>query len=88
MSTSHSLLQQGQALQTICTSVSAACSGGHGDCRWVFLIEMPNKIRIELIERMADVEYRLAYGTSEKLQLGALVGAFSQAAEGLIAAAK
>ena len=52
------------------------------------MIEMPNKIRIELIDRMADVEYRLAYGTSEKLQLGALVGAFSQAAEGLIAAAK
>ena len=57
-------------------------------CRWVFLIEMPNNIRIDLIERMADVEYRLAYGTSEKLQLGALVGAFSQAAEGLIAVAK
>jgi len=57
-------------------------------CRWVFRIEMPSKIRIELIDRMADVEYRLAYGTSEKLQLGALVGAFSQAAEALIAAAK
>ena len=57
-------------------------------CRWVFQIEMPSKIRIELIDRMADVEYRLAYGTSEKLQLGALVGAFSQAAEALIAAAK
>lgn len=55
---------------------------------WVFQIEMPSKIRIELIDRMADVEYRLAYGTSEKLQLGALVGAFSQAAEALIAAAK
>ena len=49
---------------------------------------MPSKIRIELIDRMADVEYRLAYGTSEKLQLGALVGAFSQAAQALIAAAK
>lgn len=49
---------------------------------------MPNNIRIDLIERMADVEYRLAYGTSEKLQLGGLVGAFSQAAEGLIAVAK
>lgn len=49
---------------------------------------MPSKIRIELIDRMADVEYRLAYGTSEKLQLGALVGAFSQAADALIAVAK
>ncbi len=49
---------------------------------------MPSKIRIELIDSMADVEYRLAYGTSEKLQLGALVGAFSQAAEALIAVAK
>lgn len=61
---------------------------GFDDCRWVFLIEMPNNIRIDLIERMADVEYRLAYGTSEKLQLGALVGAFSQAAEELITVAK
>ena len=56
--------------------------------RWVFQIEMPGKIRVELIDRMADVEFRLAYGTSEKLQLGALVGAFSQAAEALIAVAK
>lgn len=58
------------------------------DCRWVFQIEMPSNVRVELVERMADVEFRLAYGTSENLQLGALVGAFSQAAEGLIAAAK
>ena len=82
------LLVQGQALQTIYSAMYDVYSAGYGDCRWVFLIEMPNNIRIDLIERMADVEYRLAYGTSEKLQLGALVGAFSQAAEGLIAVAQ
>ena len=56
--------------------------------RWVFQIEMPSNVRVELIDRMADVEYRLAFGTSEKLQLGALVGAFAQAAAQLVAAAK
>lgn len=57
-------------------------------CRWVFQIELPSNVRVELVDRMADVEYRLAFGTSEKLQLGALVGAFAQAAEQLMAAAK
>lgn len=48
---------------------------------------MPETVRIELINKMADVEYRLAFGTSEKLQLGALVGAFAEAKEGIILSA-
>lgn len=56
-------------------------------CRWVFRIGMPETVRIELINKMADVEYRLAFGTSEKLQLGALVGAFAEAKEGIIQSA-
>lgn len=48
---------------------------------------MPEAVRIELINKMADVEYRLAFGTSEKLQLGALVGAFAEAKEGITASA-
>ena len=55
--------------------------------RWVFRIGMPEAVRIELINKMADVEYRLAFGTSEKLQLGALVGAFAEAKEGITASA-
>ena len=40
------------------------------------------------MEKLADVEYRLAYGTSEKLQLGSLVGAFMLAKEEIVAAAQ
>ena len=56
--------------------------------RWVFRISMPNKVRIDLIDKLADAEYRLAFGTSEKLQLGAVVAAFVEAREGIVAAAK
>ena len=38
---------------------------------------MPAAVRIELISKMAAIEHRLAYGTSDKLQLGALCGAFA-----------
>jgi hypothetical protein len=38
---------------------------------------MPPAVCIELISKMAAIEHRLAYGTSDKLQLGALCGAFA-----------
>ena len=38
---------------------------------------MPPAVRIELVSKMAAIEHRLAYGTSDKLQLGALCGAFA-----------
>jgi replication factor C subunit 3/5 len=53
----------------------------------VFKVKMPDPVRIELISRMADVEYRLAFAVSERLQLGSLVGAFAEAKEGLVKAA-
>lgn len=56
-------------------------------CRWVFKIDMPAKDRIFLVDALADVEHRLAFGTSERLQLGSLVGAFTVAREGIVAAA-
>ncbi|CAL8468720.1 g8260 [Coccomyxa elongata] len=55
---------------------------------WVFRINMPGPVRIKLVDALADTEHRLAFGTSERLQLGALVGAFSVAREGIVAAAK
>ena len=55
--------------------------------RWVFEVKMPDPVRIELISKMADVEYRLAFAVSERLQLGSLVGAFAEAKEGLVKAA-
>lgn len=48
---------------------------------------MPPAVRTQLISQLAATEHRLAYGTNELLQLGAVVGAFTQAKEGIIAAA-
>lgn len=48
---------------------------------------MPARIRIELVSRLAATEHRLAYGTSDALQLGAVCGAFADAKEGIVAAA-
>lgn len=39
------------------------------------------KALVHLYKELADIEYHLAAGASEKLQLGALVGAFSHARE-------
>lgn len=50
-------------------------------------IEVPSRIRIELLDALADIEYRLTFGTSEKLQLGALVSAFAHARTALVASA-
>lgn len=55
--------------------------------RWVFRVGMPSNVRIALIDAIADVEHRLAVGTSERLQLGALVGAFVSARTQIAAAA-
>lgn len=49
---------------------------------------MPARVRIELVTRLADTEHRLAYGTSDTLQLGAVCGAFADAKEGIVAAAQ
>ena len=55
---------------------------------FLFRISMPPKVRIELVSRLAATEHRLAYGTSDALQLGAVCGAFADAKEGIVAAAK
>ncbi|EFN56281.1 hypothetical protein CHLNCDRAFT_145161 [Chlorella variabilis] len=55
---------------------------------FVFRIGMPPPVRIQLVSKMADIEHRLAYGTSDRLQLGALCGAFAEAKDGIVAAAK
>ncbi|MEW5299476.1 MAG: hypothetical protein WDW36_002491 [Sanguina aurantia] len=48
---------------------------------WMFRMSMPPKVKAVLVEKLADLEYRLAVGTSERLQLGGLVAAFVQARE-------
>ncbi|XP_033119352.1 replication factor C subunit 5-like [Anneissia japonica] len=57
---------KGLALQDILTEVHT----------YVHKVELPANIRIHLLEKMADIEYRLASGTNEKIQLSSLVAAF------------
>lgn len=42
-------------------------------------IDFPPNVAIFLLKEIAEIEYRLTIGTSEKLQLGALVGLFYEA---------
>ncbi|KAG8378246.1 hypothetical protein BUALT_Bualt08G0117700 [Buddleja alternifolia] len=55
---------------------------------FVFKIKMPPEIRIQLINEMADIEYRLSLACNDKLQLGSLIAAFTRARASLVAAAK
>ncbi|KAL3278809.1 hypothetical protein HHI36_016332 [Cryptolaemus montrouzieri] len=44
--------------------------------KYVHRIELPFDVMIPLISKMADIEYRLASGTNENIQLTALISAF------------
>lgn len=39
-------------------------------------IEFPPQLRIFLLDRLAEIEFRLSSGASEKINLGSLIGAF------------
>ncbi|CAG9464721.1 unnamed protein product [Pedinophyceae sp. YPF-701] len=54
---------------------------------FVMRINMGAEAQADLVEAMADIEHRLAFGTSEQLQLGALVDAFVRARGTIHAAA-
>ncbi|XP_064620559.1 replication factor C subunit 5-like [Lineus longissimus] len=60
---------KGYALQDILSEIHV----------YVHKIDFPNHVRILLLEKMADIEYRLAVGTNEKIQLSSLVAAFQVA---------
>lgn len=55
---------------------------------FIFKIKMPSDVRVHLINDMADIEYRLTFGCSDKLQLGALVASFTKARSALVACVK
>lgn len=46
---------------------------------YVHRVDFPIHIRLHLIDKMAEIEYRLASGTNERLQTGSLISAFQQA---------
>lgn len=67
---------KGLALQDILTEVHS----------YVHRIDFPQNVRIHLLIKMADVEHRLAAGTSEKIQLGSLISSFQIARDMVVAA--
>uniref|UniRef100_A0A8C3RDP5 Activator 1 subunit 5 n=1 Tax=Cyanoderma ruficeps TaxID=181631 RepID=A0A8C3RDP5_9PASS len=57
---------KGLALQDILTEIHL----------FMHRVDFPPSIRIQLLIKLADIEYRLAAGTSEKIQLSSLIAAF------------
>lgn len=53
-----------------------------------FSVEMPSKVISDLLIAMADIEHRLASGTSENIQLCGLLSAFHHAKLNTIALAQ
>ena len=52
------------------------------------LVDVSSTVHVLLLDKMADIEYRLASGASEKMQLGALVAVFVKAREMITAGAE
>lgn len=59
-------MEFGYALSDIITEIS----------KRVLLCDWPDEVLGFLTSKLSDIELRLSHGASEKLQLGALVGAF------------
>lgn len=51
-------------------------------------MQIPTEARIQVADALADLEHRLLFATSETLQLGALVAAFTHARTAIVAAAQ
>lgn len=46
---------------------------------FIFRLVIPSELLSRLMVGMADIEYHLSQGCSDRLQLGALIGAFIRA---------
>ncbi|NXA27193.1 RFC5 factor, partial [Ibidorhyncha struthersii] len=68
---------KGLALQDILTEIHL----------FVHRVDFPPSVRIQLLIKMADIEYRLAAGTSEKIQLSSLIAAFQVTRDLIVAEA-
>ncbi|KAJ2711617.1 Subunit of heteropentameric Replication factor C (RF-C) [Coemansia spiralis] len=67
LSNIHALKRdKGLALQDIITELTP----------YVNTIDFPASTRVHLLEQLAEIEYHMAVGATEKIQLSALVGAF------------
>lgn len=54
---------------------------------FVHRVDFPSSVRIHLLTKMADIEYRLSVGTSEKIQLSSLIAAFQVTRDLIVAEA-
>ncbi|KAM6156112.1 replication factor C subunit 5 [Rhynchocyon petersi] len=54
---------------------------------FVHRVDFPPTIRVQLLTKMADIEYRLSVGTSEKIQLSSLIAAFQVTRDLIVAQA-
>ena len=48
---------------------------------WIMKINMPPNVQCFLLDKISDVQHRLAFATSETLQLGSLIGIFKTGAD-------
>ena len=55
---------------------------------WLFAIDLPGKVRQQLVVALADIEHNLSVGTNPRLQLAGVVGAFATARAGIVEAGK
>lgn len=69
---------KGLALQDILTEVH----------EYVHKVDLPVHVRLHLLEKMAEVEYRLASGTNEKIQLSSMIAAFQVTRDMIVEEAK
>lgn len=60
------MLDFGYAVCDIATELSLQVAG----------TELPDQVTAYLMDKLSNVEYRLSNGVSEKIQVGAMVGAF------------
>mmetsp|Transcript_28414 Transcript_28414/g.48020 ORF Transcript_28414/g.48020 Transcript_28414/m.48020 type:complete len:92 (+) Transcript_28414:2-277(+) len=69
----HKILQRvgesGYAVCDIVTELSAR----------VLLIDLPDPVVAHLLDKLSTVEFRLSHGVCERVQVGAVVGAFTVA---------
>ena len=49
--------------------------------QYIFTVDFPVQVRIQIVEKFADVELRLCTGASEKLQQSSVIATFIQARE-------
>ena len=55
---------------------------------FVHRIDFPSNVRITILDKLAEAEYRLASGTSEKIQLSGLIAAFQCVRNTIVSEAK